>query len=68
MAYTNVTYLHVGGKRRSKFHCSHYRKDGSCAYITKCMGSSMCRFYEEEKNVTIEKSHEKTNFPNCELL
>lgn len=55
MSYTNVTYLHIKGKRRSKFKCSHYKKDGTCAYMTKCIGSSQCAFYEEKKEESYEE-------------
>ena len=57
MSYTIETYLHIKGKRRSKFKCLHYKKDGTCAYMTKCIGSSQCAFYEEKK----EESYEERN-------
>lgn len=46
---TGITYVHKKDDRRHRKHCIHYRKDGSCAYMSKCGGSAHCGCYEEQK-------------------
>lgn len=43
-----ITYVHKKDDRRHRKRCTHYRKDGSCGYMSKCGGASQCMFYEEE--------------------
>ena len=44
---TGITYVHKKDDRRHRKHCVHYRKDGSCAYMSRCGGSAHCQLYSE---------------------
>lgn len=61
-----ITYLHKTDKRRHRKHCVHYRKDGSCAYMSRCGGSAQCQYYGEEE-YTIEKTKIDQNIIKNEL-
>ncbi len=42
-----ITYVHKNDERRHRSRCTHHKKDGACAYMTKCGGSAHCPFYDE---------------------
>ena len=62
---SGITYVHKKDDRRHRKHCVHYRKDGSCAYMSKCGGVAQCGFYSEiEIDVKSMKLQEKSSKNN----